>query len=84
MNMQMVSAHMVMPTNSDWNHRPNSGPSSISISRALHIGHNGADVDAGIRTDNAGCLSDNALGHVEHAHDDVPGIGDDQDGGRRF
>ena len=34
MKMQMVSAHMVMPTNSDWNHRPNSGPSSISISRS--------------------------------------------------
>ena len=33
MNMQMVSAHMVMPTNRDWNHRPNSGPSSISIRR---------------------------------------------------
>ena len=31
--IQMVSAHMVMPTNRDWNHRPNSGPSSISIRR---------------------------------------------------
>ena len=31
MKIQIVSAHMVMPTNRDWNHRPNSGPSSISI-----------------------------------------------------
>ena len=34
MKMQMVSAHMVMPTNRDWNHKPKSGPSSISISRS--------------------------------------------------
>ena len=33
MKMQMVSAHMVMPTNRDWNHRPKSGPSSISIGK---------------------------------------------------
>ena len=31
--MQIYSAHMVMPIKSDWNHRPNSGPRSISISR---------------------------------------------------
>ena len=34
MKMQMVSAHIVIPTNRDWNHRPNSGPTSISMSLA--------------------------------------------------
>lgn len=34
----MVSAHMVMPTNRLWNHRPNSGPMSISVSRASKSG----------------------------------------------
>ena len=34
MKMQITSAHMVIPTKRDWNHRPNSGPRSISISRA--------------------------------------------------
>ena len=33
MKMQIYSAHMVMPIKSDWNHRPNNGPRSISISR---------------------------------------------------
>ena len=33
MKMQIYSAHMVMPIKSDWNHRPNKGPSSISIRR---------------------------------------------------
>ncbi len=32
--MQMVSAQDTMPMSMDWNHRPNSGPTSISISRA--------------------------------------------------
>ena len=50
----------------------------------LHVGDNGADVDAGIRNDNAGCLIDNALCHIKHTHDDVPGIGDNQDGAGRF
>ena len=30
--IQMVSAHMVRPINRDWNHSPNSGPKSISMS----------------------------------------------------
>ena len=34
MKMQMDSAHIHTPTNSVWNHSPNSGPMSISISRA--------------------------------------------------
>lgn len=33
MKIQMESAHMVMPTNRLWNHKPNSGPRSISMSR---------------------------------------------------
>ena len=31
--MQMVSAQVQMPTNIDWNHRPSSGPTSISSNR---------------------------------------------------
>lgn len=33
MKIQIVSAHVQMPTNRLWNHRPMSGPMSISISR---------------------------------------------------
>ena len=50
----------------------------------LHVSDNGADVDACIRDDNAGCLIDNALRHIKHAHDDIPGIGDNQDGAGCF
>ena len=32
--MQMLSAQAMMPISEDWNHRPNSGPISISMSRA--------------------------------------------------
>ena len=34
MKMQMATAHAVMPTNRLWNHSPNKGPKSISISRS--------------------------------------------------
>ena len=34
MKMQMLSAHAMMPISEDWNHRPNSDPISISMSRA--------------------------------------------------
>ena len=34
MKMQMLSAQAMMPIREDWNHRPNSGPISISMSRA--------------------------------------------------
>ena len=39
-----------------------------------HIGY----VDARIADDDAGTLADHILCHIEHRHDDVPGIGDDQ------
>ena len=50
----------------------------------LHIGHNSGDVDGSVRADDAGRLGHHALGHVEHAHDEVPGVGDEQNRGGGF
>ena len=47
----------------------------------FQVGDNGCNVDAGIADDNPGALIDNALRQVEHAHDDVPGVGYQQDSG---
>ena len=51
---------------------------------ALQIGDDAADVDGGIADDNAGCAVYHALRYVEYAHDDIPGIGDDENGGSRL
>ena len=45
----------------------------------LHIRHDGGDVDGGVRADDPRRLRHDALGHIEHTHDDIPGIGDDED-----
>ena len=47
----------------------------------FQVGDNGCNVDAGIADDYPGALIDNALRQVEHAHDDVPGVGYQQDSG---
>ena len=38
----------------------------------------GGNVDAGISDDDAGGMADHVLRHIEYAHDDVPGVRDDQ------
>ena len=44
----------------------------------LQIAHHAGDVDARIRDDDPRRLADHILRHIEHRHDDVPGVRDDQ------
>lgn len=44
----------------------------------LQIAHHAGDVDARVRDDDPRRLTDHILRHIEHRHDDVPGVGDDQ------
>ena len=45
----------------------------------FQVGDDVGKVDAGTAHDHPGGSVDNALGQIKHTHDDVPGIGDDQD-----
>ena len=42
------------------------------------------DASEPMMPDDAGRLGHHALGHVEHAHDEVPGVGDEQNRGGGF
>ena len=44
----------------------------------LQVGGHAGYVDARIRNNDAGALADHVLRHIEHRHDDVPGVGDDE------
>lgn len=44
----------------------------------LQIAHHAGNVDACVRDDDPRRLTDHILRHIEHRHDDVPGVGDDQ------
>ena len=46
----------------------------------LQIAYHAGDVDACVRDDDPRLLADHILRHIEHRHDDVPGVGDDQHG----
>ena len=45
----------------------------------LHVAHHAGNVDGGVPDHHARRIAYDGLRHVEHAHDDVPGVGDDQD-----
>ena len=44
----------------------------------LQIAHYAGNVNARVRNDDPRRLADHILRHIEHRHDDVPGVGDDQ------
>ena len=44
----------------------------------LQIAHHAGNVNARVRNDDPRRLTDHILRHIEHRHDDVPGVGDDQ------
>ena len=44
----------------------------------LQIAHHAGDVDARVRDNDPRRLTDHILRHIEHRHDDVPGVRDDQ------
>ena len=44
----------------------------------LQVGGHAGYVDARVRNDDAGALADHILRHIEHRHDDIPGVGDDE------
>ena len=47
-------------------------------------GYQTVKVDGCFADDHAGALVDNALGGIEHAHDDVPCVADNEDGKGRL
>ena len=68
--MERICVHS--PTKMLWNHSPSRAPMLQSAS-----GHAGY-VDARVRDDDAGALADHVLRHIEHRHDNVPGVRDDE------
>ena len=50
----------------------------------LHISDQSAYIQRGFSDDHTGCLADHMLGNVKNAHDNVPGVGDDQHSRKGF
>ena len=52
------------------------------LQAGFHVGDHVRQIQAGIAYNDARGVADNMLRHVEHCHDDIPGIGHDQHGGK--
>ena len=79
MKMQMATAHAVMPTNRLWNHSPNKGAEIHVHKTFFEPLSDGRDVNRCVAHDYARGLPDDLLSRVEHAHDNRPGVGHDED-----
>ena len=58
--------------------QPQQGADAPVRELGLQVGGHAGYVDARVRDDDAGALADHVLRHIEHRHDDVPGVGDDE------
>ena len=58
--------------------QPQQGADAPVRELGLQVGGHAGYVDARVRNDDAGTLADHILRHIEHRHDDVPGVGDDE------
>ena len=58
--------------------KPQQGADAPVRKLGLQVGGHAGYVDARVRNDDAGTLADHILRHIEHRHDDVPGVGDDE------
>ena len=58
--------------------QPQQGADAPVRELGLQVGGHAGYVDARVRDDDAGALADHVLRYIEHRHDDVPGVGDDE------
>ena len=58
--------------------QPQQGANAPIRELGLQVGGHAGYVDARVRNNDAGALAHHILRHIEHRHDDVPGVGDDE------
>ncbi|MBM6976549.1 hypothetical protein H9X99_11910 [Intestinimonas butyriciproducens] len=64
--------------------QPQQGAHAPVDKLGLQIAYHTGNVDARIRDDDPRRLADHILRHIEHRHNDVPGVGDDQHRAKSF